>query len=54
MIELVDRAYAAAQDARPDATIRHRIHHAYLPTATALELMREYRIPALATIPFIT
>ncbi len=53
MIELVARAYAAAQNARPDATIRHRIHHAYLPTATALELMREYRIPALATIPFI-
>jgi predicted amidohydrolase YtcJ len=53
MIELVARAYAAAQDARPDDTIRHRIHHAYLPTATALELMREYRIPALATIPFV-
>ncbi|HYI16131.1 MAG TPA: amidohydrolase [Thermomicrobiales bacterium] len=53
MIELVARAYAAAQEARPDPTIRHRIHHAYLPTATALELMREYRIPALATIPFI-
>ena len=53
MIELVARAYAAALDARPDATIRHRIHHAYLPTAAALELMRAYRIPALATIPFI-
>ncbi len=53
MIELVTRAYAAAQDARPDASIRHRIHHAYLPTETALNLMREYRIPALATIPFI-
>lgn len=53
MIELVARAYAAAQENRPDATIRHRIHHAYLPTSTALELMREYRIPALATIPFI-
>jgi predicted amidohydrolase YtcJ len=53
MIELVVRAYAAAQDARPDATIRHRVHHAYLPTAAALDLMREYRIPALATIPFI-
>ncbi|HEX5166113.1 MAG TPA: amidohydrolase [Thermomicrobiales bacterium] len=53
MIEMVARAYAAAQSARPDATIRHRIHHAYLPTPTALDLMREYRIPALATIPFI-
>lgn len=54
MIELVNRAYAAAQRARPDAFVRHRIHHAYLPTATSLELMREFRIPALATIPFIT
>lgn len=53
MIELVARAYAAAQRDRPDHTIRHRIHHAYLPTTTALKLMREYRIPALATIPFI-
>jgi predicted amidohydrolase YtcJ len=54
MIELVSRAYAAAQGARPDPSVRHRIHHAYLPTAAALELMREHRIPALATIPFLT
>jgi predicted amidohydrolase YtcJ len=54
MIELVARAYAAAYDKQPNAAIRHRIHHAYLPTDTALELMREYRIPALATIPFLT
>jgi predicted amidohydrolase YtcJ len=54
MIELVARAYAAAQQARPDPTVRHRIHHAYLPTERALELMREHRIPALATIPFLT
>ena len=54
MIELVAKAYAAAYERRPDARIRHRLHHAYLPTPTALELMREYRIPALATIPFLT
>lgn len=54
MIELVNRAYAAAQQSRPDASVRHRVHHAYLPTQTSLELMREYRIPALATIPFLT
>lgn len=54
MIELVAKAYAAAYDRRPDARMRHRLHHAYLPTPTALELMREYRIPALATIPFLT
>jgi len=54
MIELVAKAYAAAYDRRPDERMRHRLHHAYLPTPTALELMREYRIPALATIPFLT
>lgn len=54
MIELVAKAYAAAYDKRPDSRMRHRLHHAYLPTPTALELMREYRIPALPTIPFLT
>lgn len=54
MIELVARAYGAAYDRRPDDRMRHRLHHAYLPTPTALELMHEYRIPALATIPFLT
>lgn len=54
MIELVARAYAQAQERNPNPAIRHRIHHAYLPTAAALELMREQRIPALATIPFLT
>ena len=54
MMEMAVRAYAASYDRRPDQTIRHRVHHAYLPTETALQLMREYRIPALATIPFLT
>jgi predicted amidohydrolase YtcJ len=54
MIELVARAYAAAYDEQPSPATRHRIHHAYLPTSTALGLMRQYRIPALATIPFLT
>lgn len=54
MIELVARAYASAYDRQPSSHIRHRIHHAYLPTETSLALMQEYRIPALATIPFLT
>lgn len=54
MIELVNRAYAAAQQGRPDPGVRHRVHHAYLPTTTSLELMHTYRIPALATVPFLT
>src|SRR5262245_7195954 len=54
MIELVNRAYAASQQALPNPHARHRVHHAYLPTPTSLDLMREFRIPALATIPFLT
>lgn len=54
MMEMVVRAYAAAYDRQPDSSIRHRVHHAYLPSDTALHLMREYRIPALVTIPFLT
>lgn len=54
MQEIVVRAFAAAQQERPAPTIRHRVHHGYFPTPAALELMREHRIPALATIPFIT
>ena len=54
MQELVVRAYAAAQEANPNPRIRHRIHHGYFPTEATLELMREHRFPALATIPFVT
>jgi predicted amidohydrolase YtcJ len=54
MIELCVRAYAQAQERNPNRAIRHRIHHAYLPTSATLEIMREHRIPALATIPFLT
>ena len=54
MQEIMVRAYAAAYDAAPDPTIRHRVHHGYFPTKRALELMAEHHIPALATIPFLT
>ncbi len=54
MQEIMVRAYVSAYDANPDPTVRHRVHHGYFPTDTALRLMQEYRIPALATIPFIT
>ena len=54
MQEIVVRAYAAAQEANPNPNIRHRIHHGYFPTAETLEIMREHRLPALATIPFVT
>ena len=54
MQEIVVRAYADAQQANPNPNIRHRIHHGYFPTDTTLEIMREHRFPALATIPFVT
>jgi predicted amidohydrolase YtcJ len=54
MQEIMVRAYAAAYEAQPDNTIRHRVHHGYFPTDLSLEIMREHRIPVLATIPFLT
>jgi predicted amidohydrolase YtcJ len=51
--QLVVRAYAAAQEARPRPWLRHRVHHAYFPTAETLELMARHRIPALVSSPFI-
>ena len=52
--ELVVRAYATAQEASPKPWLRHRVHHAYFPTAEALRLMARHRIPAVVSSPFIT
>lgn len=46
-------AYAAAQNANPKPWLRHRVHHAYLPTERALELMARHRIPAVVSDPFL-
>ena len=55
--DAVVAAYAAAYDAapRPEGTrsLRHRIHHAYLPTARSLDLMARYDIPAVVNPPFL-
>lgn len=53
MQEIVVSAYAAAYQEQPSSTIHHRVHHAYFPTKRSLELMREYRIAAIPTIPFL-
>ncbi len=50
---VVVRAYAAAQRANPRPDLRHRVHHAYFPTAEVLSLMAEHRIPALVSSPFL-
>jgi predicted amidohydrolase YtcJ len=51
--EVVVRAYARAQTENPKPNLRHRVHHAYLPTETTLELMAKHRIPAVVSNPFI-
>jgi predicted amidohydrolase YtcJ len=52
--EVVVNAYAAAQESNPRPWLRHRVHHAYFPTAVTLDLMRRHRIPAVVSNPFIT
>lgn len=51
--ETVVRAYAAAQTANPKPELRHRVHHAYFPTPTALDLMAKHKIPAVVSNPFL-
>jgi predicted amidohydrolase YtcJ len=51
--EVVVHAYAAAMIANPNPRLRHRVHHAYFPTADALRVMAEHRIPAVVSNPFI-
>ncbi len=51
--EVTVEAYAAAQDANPKPWLRHRAHHAYLPTERALEVMAAHKIPAVVSDPFL-
>jgi predicted amidohydrolase YtcJ len=46
-------AIAAAQDTSPRPHLRHRVHHAYLPTPDVLKRMARYRIGALVSSPFL-
>jgi predicted amidohydrolase YtcJ len=46
-------AFAEAQIANPRPDLRHRVHHAYLPTKKALELMANHQIPAVVSNPFL-
>lgn len=52
--EVVVRAFAAALAANPTPWVRHRVHHAYFPTAETLRLMAQHRIPAVVSSPFLT
>lgn len=51
--DAVVAAYAAAYAAAGNRSLRHRVHHAYLPTARSLDLMARYDIPAVVNPPFL-
>ena len=51
--EVVVLAFAAAQERSPNPRLRHRVHHAYLPTEATLEAMARHRIPAVVSNPFL-
>ena len=51
--QVVVEAYAAAQAASPQPRLRHRVHHAYFPTARALTAMAAHGIPAVVSSAFI-
>jgi predicted amidohydrolase YtcJ len=51
--DLAVRAYIAAQTANPQPRLRHRVHHAYFPSAEVLPLMAQHQIGALVSTPFI-
>ncbi len=49
----VVRAFARAQQTQPKPWLRHRVHHAYLPTPEVLHLMAGHGIPAVVSNPFL-
>ena len=51
--ETVVQAFASSQRANPKPWLRHRVHHAYFPTETALAAMAEAKIPAVVSSPFL-
>ncbi|HEY8602078.1 MAG TPA: amidohydrolase [Thermomicrobiales bacterium] len=51
--DAVVAAYVAAYRAAPAPGLRHRIHHAYLPTPRSLALMASHDIPAVINPPFL-
>jgi predicted amidohydrolase YtcJ len=51
--DLAVRAFIVAQKVAPNPKLRHRVHHAYFPSAEVLQLMAEHKIPALVSSPFI-
>ena len=46
-------AFGRAQETCPNPRLRHRVHHAYLPTDQALTTMARHQIPAVVSNPFL-
>ena len=46
-------AFGRAQETCPNLRLRHRVHHAYLPTDRALTTMARHQIPAVVSNPFL-
>ena len=46
-------AFGRAQETCPNPRLRHRVHHAYLPTDRALTTMARHQIPAVVSNPFL-
>jgi len=46
-------AFGRAQETCPNLRLRHRVHHAYLPTDQALTTMARHQIPAVVSNPFL-
>ncbi|RMF88795.1 MAG: amidohydrolase [Nitrospinota bacterium] len=53
MTDIAVEAYASAFRQRETPLIRHRVHHAYLPTPKALATMATYGIVAIMNPPFL-
>ncbi|MGA7670918.1 MAG: amidohydrolase [Nitrolancea sp.] len=51
--DLAVRAFIAAQTASPNASLHHRVHHAYVPAPETIQLMGRHGIPALVSNPFL-
>jgi predicted amidohydrolase YtcJ len=51
--DLAARSYAAAQQANPNPKLHHRMHHAYFPSAEAVQLMGEHGLGAFVSASFI-
>lgn len=52
-LEVTVEAIAQVQEEDPRPWLRHRVHHALLPTPRALEVMARHKIPAVISSPFL-